>query len=72
MLIWSCRQGDPLDFSLLLVLVISLYVGGLKSNTFKGPFTFFIQAENSNFCFFITCESVFQRMNGMHFYSNLV
>ena len=35
MLIWSHRQADLLDFSLLIVLVISLYVGGFKSNTFK-------------------------------------
>ena len=35
MLNWSYGQGAPLDFSLLINPVISLYVGGFKSNTFK-------------------------------------
>ena len=61
MLIWSCGQGDPLDLSLLIKPVISLYVGCFKSNTFKGSFSFFIQVGNSSFRFFITCQSFFKK-----------
>ena len=42
MLIWSSGQGDPLDSSLLIIPVISLYIGGFKSNTFKGSYSFFV------------------------------
>ena len=68
MLIWSGGQGDPLDFSLLVKPVISLYVGGFKSNTFKGSFSFFIQAGNSSFHFFLLCVKVFLIANGMPLY----
>ena len=40
LLIWSCGQGDSLDFSLLIIPVISLYVGCFTSNTFKSLFNF--------------------------------
>ena len=43
MLIWSYGQEDPFEFSLLIIPVISLYVGGFKSNTFYrqgDPFEF--------------------------------
>ena len=67
MLIWSCKQGDPLDFSLLILPVISLYVGGFKTNMSFQTSIF----ENSKvhisskmeiqvFAFFITCQSYFK------------
>ena len=58
MLIWSGGQ-DPLDFSLLIKPVISLYVGGFKSNTFKGSFSLFIQSGNSCFHFFLLSVEAF-------------
>ena len=58
-LIWSGGQGDPLDFSLLIKPVISLYVRGFKSNTFKGSFSLFIQSGNSCFHFFLLSVEVF-------------
>ena len=40
MLIWSCGQRDPLDFSLLIIPVIYLCVGGFKSDTVKCSFSY--------------------------------
>ena len=59
MLISSWGHRDPLDFSLLIIPVISLYVEDFKSNTFKSSFSYFIQAGNSNFCFFLLHVKVF-------------
>ena len=58
MLIWSHRQGDLLDFSLLIVLVISLYVGVFKSNTFKVHSVFSFKLEIQMFTFLL-CVKVF-------------
>ena len=58
-LIWSCGQGDSLDFSLLIIPVISLYVSGFKSNTLGSSFSFVIHAGNSKF---------FKKMHGMPLY----
>ena len=59
MLIWSCEQEDPFDFSLLTIPVISLYAGAFKSNIFKSSFSFFTQAGHSNFCFFYYLSKFF-------------
>ena len=61
MLICSCGQGDPLEFSLLILSVMYLYVGGFKWNTFKGSFTFFIQAEISNYRYLLFCLKTFSK-----------
>ena len=49
------RTRRSTDLGLLIISVISLYVGCFKSNTFKASLSFFIQAGNSNFRFFVTC-----------------
>ena len=64
MLVWSCGQGDPLDFSLSIIPVIFLYVGGFKSIKFKGSFSSFTEAGNSNFRFFLLRVKVFLKNEG--------
>ena len=68
MLIWSHRQADLLDFSLLIVLVISLYVGGFKSNTFKVHSVSSSNLKIQIVYFFIMCQSFFKIMNGISLY----
>ena len=44
--IWSCEHGDPLDFALFMIFVISLYDGGSRSKTVCDVSSFFIQVGN--------------------------
>ena len=61
MLIWSCGQGDPLDFSWLIIPVIYLYVDGFRLNTFNGSFSFFHPSWQFKFSLlFITRQSFFK------------
>ena len=66
-LIWSHRQTDLLDFSLLIVLVISLYVGGFKSNTFKVHSVSSSNLKIQMFTFLLW-QSFFKTMNDIFLY----
>ena len=57
-LIWSWGQGEPLDF-ILLMFVISWYVGFSSLNELDGFSSSFIHAGNSNELWWFVCFMVF-------------
>ena len=58
-LIWSCGHGDPLEFVLFMIFVISLYDGGSRSKTECGVSSFFIQVGNWNVLLELRCLKMF-------------